>query len=403
MTSFLIFLLGYTLSQFYRAFLAVIAPLLSAELDLGPDDLADMSAAFFLVFAFAQFPLGVALDRLGPRRTVPTLMLAAVAGAWTLANARTGLECVIANGLIGLGCSPIYMGALFVFARTEPPQRFGFLAASMLGFGSAGNLLAATPLSLAVEAFGWRHAFLGIAGITLASAAIIFIVLRDPPKVDRPDPTASGSMLSELAAVLRIAGLWPLIPLLILGYATVVVERGLWLGPYFAQVHGLGTEALGDAALAMAVSMSLGALFFGWLDRTPGRRKQLVMIGSCLACAGFLLLGSIAQPPLWLAVATIAFIGFFALSNPLLAAHARLFYPDHLIGRGITFANFLTIGGAGLLQWVSGQYVAALETSGLPAPQVFAALHLAFALAIALATAIYLFSRVPDLSKRPAR
>src|SRR5262245_33531842 len=125
------------LSQFYRSFLAVIAPGLSVELGLSPSDLANMSAAWFAVFAFAQFPLGVALDRIGPRRCVPTIMLAGVAGALLLARAEGAIACIVANALIGLGCSPIYMGALYVYGRTTAPDRFGFICACLLGLGSA--------------------------------------------------------------------------------------------------------------------------------------------------------------------------------------------------------------------------------------------------------------------------
>lgn len=102
MTLFAVFLLAYVLSQFFRAFLAVIAPRLTADLALGPADLANMSAAFYFVFAVVQFPLGVALDRLGPRRTVPALMLAGVAGACLLSQAHGATVCIAAMALMGL-------------------------------------------------------------------------------------------------------------------------------------------------------------------------------------------------------------------------------------------------------------------------------------------------------------
>jgi MFS family permease len=198
---FLVLLLAYTLSQFYRAFLAVIAPELSVELRLTASDLANMSAAWFAVFALAQFPLGIALDRIGPRRCVPIIMLAAVAGALLLAHAQGPLACIVANALIGLGCSPIYMGALFVFARTTRPERFGFISACLQGLGSGGNLLAATPLALSAEHFGWRASFAGIGILTLASALLFWLVVRDPAVAERPKGRTSA--VRELAPWLR--------------------------------------------------------------------------------------------------------------------------------------------------------------------------------------------------------
>jgi predicted MFS family arabinose efflux permease len=396
---FVVFLLAYMLSQFYRSFLAVIAPGLAAELGLTASDLANMAAAWFVVFAIVQFPLGVALDRIGPRRTVPLLMLAAVAGAIVLANATGAWGCIIANALIGLGCSPIYMGALYYLGRTVPPERFGFVSACLLGFGTSGNLLAATPLAFATERFGWRATFVGIAVFTLAAAALFYLLVRDPPPAERPK--GKSSALAELIEIITLPRFWTLMPILMLGYAAVVVERGLWLGPYFAEVQGLHGVSLGNAALAMAVAMSAGALFFGYIDKlVPHERKRLVVLGTALTGVGFALLAAVPEPSVALAVATFAFIGCLGLCQPLLFAHARQFFPDHLLGRGMTFANFLTIGGSGLVQWATGVYISSLQASAIPAPQVYAALHAVMAVLVIAATAIYLWSPRPDAIKR---
>ena len=355
MILFAVFLLAYVLSQFFRAFLAVIAPRLAGELGLSAADLANMSAAWFATFAFAQFPLGVALDRHGPRRTVPVIMLAGVIGAMLLARASGAAGCIVALALIGLGCSPIYMGALYYYGRTVSPLHFGFVSACMLGFGSLGNLLAATPLAWSAQVFGWRATLQAIAALMLFATAVFWLLVRDPPLAETPKERSSA--LAELREIVVLPRFWTLMPLITLGYAALVVERGLWVGPYFAEVHGLDPVPLGNAVMAMAVAMSAGALAFGWLDRLFGHRKWLVVTGSLACAAGFAALFVWPRPALAPAVAVIAAIGFMGLCQPLLFAHARLFFPDHLLGRGITFANFLTIGGAGLVQFASVAYV----------------------------------------------
>ncbi|MGE0629854.1 MAG: nitrate/nitrite transporter, partial [Hyphomicrobiaceae bacterium] len=345
-----------------------------------------ISAAWFIAFAFSQLPLGLALDRIGPRRIVPALMLCAAAGAALLAFARSSVDCILANTLIGLGCSPIYMGALYVFARNSPPERFGFLTATMLGLGSSGNLLAATPLSIASEAYGWRTTFLAIAVIVVVSAALIWLLVRDPPQARRPE--TSENVFVEYIRLLTLPRLWSLLPLLMLGYGIVLAERGLWVGPYLADVYGLSPVARGNATLVMAIAMSLGALVFGALDGVIARQK-LVAGGALVAGSSFVSLWMIVDAPLWVAVALLTVIGFAGLGHPLLVAHARSFFPDHLVGRGITLANFAAMIGAGLLQWISGIYVVGLQLGGLQPPGVYAALHLAFGLGIISAALIY--------------
>ena len=171
MRAFLTFLAAYVLSQFYRSFLAVIAPELALELNLDPQALGNLQALWIGGFVLTQFPVGWALDILGPRRTVATQMLAAVAGSGLFAVAQDALQINIAMLLIGIGCGSIYMGAIYVFGRVNAPQRFALLCSWLLGIGTAGNLLAASPLAWATETIGWRGAMIGMAVATAVSAA----------------------------------------------------------------------------------------------------------------------------------------------------------------------------------------------------------------------------------------
>ena len=83
-------LIGYLLSQFYRAFLAVLAPTLTAELGVTAEVLARASGLWFLAFALTQLPLGWALDSLGPRRSAAWLTAVGALGAALFAAARPG-------------------------------------------------------------------------------------------------------------------------------------------------------------------------------------------------------------------------------------------------------------------------------------------------------------------------
>ncbi|MEZ5774176.1 MAG: MFS transporter [Hyphomicrobiaceae bacterium] len=393
MTAFLVFLIAYTLSQFYRSFLAVIAPELATEIGLSAADLGNISATWFWVFALSQFIVGIALDRLGPRRTVPAFMVAAVAGAFLLSRAQSAEACMLANGLIGLGCSPIYMGALYTFGRTQPASRFAYYSAILLGFGSLGNLLGATPLAKASEAIGWRPAFVVIAGVTALAALMVLAFVRDPPRAAPESGTDRAGPISGLVEILSIRALLPLLPITLVSYAVMLAERGLWIGPYFAEVHGLEPVPRGNAVLAMAVAMSLGPLIYGPIDRMVGWHKPVVIVGSLATAGLFLTLALIPGLTVGPATGLLAAIGAVGMTYTSLLAHARRYFPAHLLGRGITSINFLFFAGAGLLQPLSGRLVASMTQQGAAPAEIFSTLHLTFGLLLAGATFIYLFSR----------
>lgn len=390
MRAFLVLLFAYTLSQFFRAFLAVIAPELSAELRLSAADLGAMSAIWFWTFAVSQFAVGWALDRFGPRQTISLMMLAAAAGAVALAQATNLTFCLLGMALIGFGCSPIYMGSLYLFGRAYPADRFAFLSSILLGLGSAGNLLGATPLAWASDAFGWRSTFLAIAGLTVLSALLVRWLLTDPPKADGG---RSSSFLAGIGEIVTIRALWPLLPITLTSYAVILAERGLWVGPYLAEVHGLDPVARGNVVLLMAAAMSVGALLFGLLDRVVASRKLIVAASTGLTAAAFAILALVPTGAVVWSSALLGAIGAIGMSYAVLMAHARAFFPDHVLGRGITTMNFVFFSGAGILQAVSGSWLAELHAAGHTAEAIYGLLHGAFAALLIASLAVYLFSR----------
>jgi MFS family permease len=388
MKIFLVLLLAYTLSQFFRAFLAIVAGDLSRDLGLNSADLGSISAIWFATFALAQFPVGYALDRIGPRRTIAGFMVLAVVGAAALSLATGFASALLAMALIGVGCSPILMGSMYYFARSYPVERFAMLSSFMIGFGAAGNLLGATPLAIAVEAFGWRWSMAGIAGVTALSALASLLLLRDPPHVEGAKPT--GGMISGLVEIASLRTLWLLLPITFVSYAIVIATRSLWIAPYFAEVHGFSVTQTGNAALAMAVTMSLGALAYGPIERAVGDAKTTVVVGSVLTSACYLAVGFFGMGSAVASIALIAAVGAFGLTYGIIMTHGRLFFPAHLLGRGVTFLNFAFIAGAGIVQWLSGIFVQASADAGAESSDVFSMLFIAFGAALALATAVYL-------------
>lgn len=393
MGQFAVFLVGYTLSQFFRSFLAVVAPELAHELALSAGDLGNISAAWFATFALAQIPVGVALDRLGPRRSIAAGLVVAAAGALLLSRAHSAGAAIAAMALIGAGCSPVYMGALYAFGRSYPPHRFALLSSWLIGLGSAGNLLAASPLAHASAALGWRNAFAVIAAVTLAAALVSVLLVRDPPPAATTGQHETSHWLAELGRIVTLPALWPLIPLMAVSYAIPVAERGLWIGPFLSDVWGLDAIARGHAALLMGLAMSLGALAYGPLDHWLGTRKWVVAGGCLITGLALLALSLAGKPSVATATALLAVIGFAGLSYGVLMAHARPLFPDHLLGRGITFCNLLFIGGAGLVQPISGRYMDALKAAGAAPAEAYARLHWAFGVVMLAATAVYVFSK----------
>ena len=182
----LVFGLAYFLSYAMRAINAVIAPALSADLHLTNADLGLLSAAYFMGFGLMQLPIGVWLDRHGPRRTESALLLFGALGAAIFASSDTLLGVWIGRALIGVGVSACLMAAFKAFRVWYPPERQSQLGSYMLVIGTAGALSATVPVALLLPVVGWRTIFSGVAVALLLAAWVLFSRLRD---VEQSMPT----------------------------------------------------------------------------------------------------------------------------------------------------------------------------------------------------------------------
>jgi predicted MFS family arabinose efflux permease len=375
---------GYLLSQFYRAFLAVLAPVLTAELGATPAELASASGWWFLAFAAMQLPIGLALDRLGPRRTAGGLMLVGAAGAVVFALATQPWHLDLAMALIGIGCAPVLMAGYFIFARSFPPAVFGTMAGVMIGVGAMGNVAASLPLSAAVEAFGWRETVWGLAAFTGLVALAILALVRDPPRLE---DHAKGSLLD----LLRMPAIWPILAMMAVCYMPIAGLRGLWVGPYFSDVHGYDAGQIGQVGLWIGLAMVLGNFAYAPLDRLVGSRKWVIFTGNALTVLCLVGLWAFADAPPIVAAGLLVAAGLFGASFPMVVAHGRAFIPPHLMGRGVTLLNLFGIAPIGLAQIVTGRIHAATPATPVAAP--YEAVFLFFAVVTAAGLAVYLMSQ----------
>lgn len=379
--------MGYVFSQFFRAFLAVLTPVLQRDLSMTPTELAYASGAWFIAFAAMQFPVGTLLDTIGPRRTAGIIFtIFAGSGIFLFAYASSPLAIIVAMALIGIGCSPVLMAPFYIFAREFSPAQLATLVSTFIAVGTLGNIAGSEPLAAAVDAFGWRTSAMGLGVGTVVVGIAILLLARDPAKLDAAG--AKGSYLE----LLKIRALWPIFPVILMGYTVAAGLRGLWIGPYHADVFGYNTLEIGRVTLYMSIALALGTLCFGPLDRIFNSRKRVVMGGNFVVLA--LCVYMAFAPSVSALTGTLVFvaIGFFGSSYAVQMTHGRAFLPAHMTGRGATLLNFCSIGGAGLFQWVSGPVVEMSVDPANPESQ-YQALFIFYSVLMVIAVVAYAFSR----------
>ncbi|MDH5749281.1 MAG: MFS transporter, partial [Rhodospirillales bacterium] len=163
---FLPFAFGYFLSYALRVVNAVIHTDLQKDLSLDAADLGLLTSTYFLTFAIFQLPLGVLLDRYGPRRTEAALLVIAAAGAILFASAQSVSTLIAGRALIGLGVSACLMGAFKAFVMWFPRERIPVMNGYQMTAGGLGALIATAPVEAALNFTDWRGVFYAFAALT---------------------------------------------------------------------------------------------------------------------------------------------------------------------------------------------------------------------------------------------
>jgi predicted MFS family arabinose efflux permease len=345
------------LSQFHRSALGVIAPELSADLALSPAMLGAANGMFFGALLLMQLPVGIALDRLGPRLVVAGLSAIAVLGLVLQSLATDGATLLVARALIGIGCAASFMSAVVLCARWYAGGDMTLALSRVFAVSQMGILLAGAPLAWLAGWLGWREAFL-VSALFTGLAALVWwrLVRNDPP--DRPAPARRAESLMEALrgqfSIWRLPGLARVLALHLVAYAAAATVIGLWAGPYFADVHGLNANERGLALAAMGLAMPIGLLLVGPLERRFFSRTSMISAGAALSAAMLLALALWPAPPLAAALGFLVGLMLFSSYPVLLVTEARMLFPDHLVGRGASTVNMAQVLGSSLLPLLVG-------------------------------------------------
>jgi MFS family permease len=358
----------YIVSQYLRSSVGVIAPDLASELALSAVEIGVLSSSFFFAFAAVQLPLGVSIDRFGPKACLLVCAAVTVVGCVLFATGTTARDLVVARVLLGIGCSASLMAPLAIYARRFPPERFALLTGVHIGIGSIGTLLATAPLAFAAATIGWRGSFVAVAVFTCAIAAWIKVAVTDTSTrtsggggdAAHSGGTAAEGLADSLAgflAVLRTPSIARLFLVQLTGYSSFALVAGLWGGPYLTHVYGYDLKGRGDLLFVAAVAQIVGSFVWGPMDRVFGSHRVPGLLGIALTAAALAvvaILGVLSPPML---VLWFVALGLFTAYTPVMLAHGKSLLPPHLLGRGMTILNVGTMGGVFVVQTVSGMVI----------------------------------------------
>lgn len=350
---FVPFALGYFLSYIYRTVNSVIAPNLVADTGINAADLGLLTSAFFLAFAVAQLPLGMLLDRFGPRRVEAALLLIAGLGAWLFAQGDSLVSLTVGRAFIGLGVSGCMMAAFKAFVQWFPARRLPFINGCLMAVGSTGALAATAPVEWLLGFTSWEMLFIGLAGFSVLISLTLLQVA--PEHEEAPAHLGLGQQLGGIATVFRDRYFWRLAPFTVASQAAFLAIQGLWAGPWLRDVAGLDRGGVALHLTGLSLAVVAGFLLSGTVATrfarrgvAPGTVAVCGMTGFLLVEIALILSGGAFPLMLWMA------FGLLGTSGTVPYAALSQHFHGQLAGRANTALNLLVFVGAFAVQWGMG-------------------------------------------------
>ena len=335
---FLPFAAGFFLSFMFRNANAVISKDLATEFSLTSSELGLLTSAYFLAFAAMQMPVGVFLDRYGPRRVTGGLLFVLAAGAGAFAFADGLGSLALGRALIGVGASAALMGAMKAYSIWFPLDRMATLNGWTMAIGALGAVAATAPLEYAIGQIGWRAMFGSLAVVALAVAACMFLVV--PEKKVPGAKELWSEQAAKIFAIFKVPAFWRIGAPMIVMQGTYQGLFGLWLVPWLMDTQGLARSAAAQWLMWAALTYAAASIFFGQgADRLATRglsRLSLLKLGAALGVAGFF---ALAYAPGLPKLALLMVYAFGAVGPVLCYAILSRHFPVAVTGRLNTALN----------------------------------------------------------------
>ncbi|MGX9733130.1 MFS transporter [Janthinobacterium aestuarii] len=342
---FLPFALGHYLSCLLRGVNAVLTAELLGAIALTPAQLGLLTSAFFLAFALVQLPIGMALDRYGPRAVQLWLLALAALGVWLFSRGQSFAELMWARALMGAGLGGCFMAAVKAISCAIAPSRLPSVHGYLIAVGGLGAATATMPVKLALHYTDWRGVFLGLA---LAALAIALLIRLLSPAM--PAPAAAKSRVS-VWSVYRDPGFRRTIALILLPHTVFFGVQGLWIGRWLADVGGLSDDNVAYLLYLGMAAVIFGAIGMGMLTEWAGRRAiepmQVAGAGIVLFVGVQVAMACNVVPSLPLLSVLFTLLGTVTGLEYAIVAQSM---PASLTGRAATCLNLLIFTGAFLVQ-----------------------------------------------------
>jgi len=346
--SWLVFGVGvfaYLIAVMQRSSLGIAGVDATERFDVQAAALSSLAVVQLIVYAALQIPVGVVLDRHGPRVLIATGAVLMIAGQTTMALAPTLGVALVGRILVGAGDAMTFISVSRLIASWFSGRALPLLSQAMGTIGALGQVLSAIPLSIVLHRYGWEPAYLSAAALSVIAFILVALFVRNAPagsvQIERPGgwPAALHQLRESLARPGTQLGFWSHF----VTQSPGTVLTLLWGFPFISVGLGYGSTTSLFLTLIVGVAIVAGPILGILSARYPYRRSNIVLgivVSMGIAWSAVLLWPG--QPPVWLVVLLLVVVAVGGPGSLIGFDFARTFNPARSLGSASGVVN---VGG----------------------------------------------------------
>ena len=332
---------------------SVMASQLSVSFHVQASGLGKLVAYYFYAYALMQIPVGLLLDKFGPRIMLTLALMICSAGSFILSRTTQLSTAECARFFMGMGSAFSVISCFKLAANWFPPRRFALLTGLLLTIGMLGAAGGEAPLALLVTLSGWRSVLVGFAVIGFILGVIIFIVVRDHPP-DASDeaqtpPERLSTVIIALGSIIKKPQIWIAAVYGSLMFGPTIAFGGLWAVPYLTRQFAINKSTAGAIMTLFFIGWAIGATTFGAYSDAIQRRKPPLCIGAIGSLIFICIMLYLPVNIPWVMVCLFLF-GFFSAAFLPIFSIVKEITPHQYAASALGFTNTLNVAVGALLQ-----------------------------------------------------
>lgn len=380
----------YFFSQFLRTIVAIMSHNFETEFGIDKAQLGLLGSVFFYSFAFFQIPIGIMLDKFGPKKTITLYSLIGGIGTLFFALSHNFYFALFNRALMGIGMACVLMGSLKVFVLKYPENKFSFYSGLLISLGYVGTVFSTTPLAYLNTLIGWRKVMFLSGLLVITLSGLIFILLKDETNHNEKEDIKSLNMVLK---IITDKSFWQIGAISFCSYGTFVALQGLWLGPYFMEIKKYSVLLTGNILFMLAIGSIVGPFFMGYIkDHIFKSNKKIVLVTMFFYGLLYIFFFDFAKISFGWYFLICFLIGFLRSSSILTYTHIKSLYPANISGIATSCINIFVMAGGGAFMHIIGKIVDFFGDANNPNISYKYAFLLC-AISIFLSVIIYAFSR----------